>query len=180
MARLSPLTDEQIAALISERKAIPHSYRAWLRPRKVGQHRNLQASHRITCENGHAFGIYARHRTDRDNDFSLGLRLLSSSGKDIGLIRCNGWQARHRNVLEAGTPNEFIPPNTCHIHRASARYLAIDSTLEAIGMATPTGDYLDLETAIEYFVQNFGFVSDKTGEPFHSATPQPLLPGASS
>ncbi len=171
--RLTPLTDEQIEQLIQLPKPIPGNFKQWLNPRK-SDHRHYVTSHEIAV-GGHRFGVYSRIKRDDHNDFSVGLTYLRDRRKPIGLVRCNGYQTEHINRLERGTNSYSIPPNTPHVHLASARYLRIArNNLQKIGFAMPTKEYTKFAEALQYFVSTFGFVSTRTGKPFPKQTRIPF------
>lgn len=165
------ITDAQIEAWLNEPKPVPKDFRDWFAP-NVATAENINRAHVITGGNGSRFGIHVRQGMVLQNDFSIGLRLVRQGGVgDIPLARCNGWHEEHKNMLDRKTPNYRINPNTCHIHTQQARYFAIKP--KKIGFALETNAFNDLASAIEYFVENYGFVSAATGKPFRL---YPLLP----
>jgi len=167
-SRISPLTDDEIEELLRESKPITADYEKWLTPpekTKNPEHRHRQLSRKVEGENGNWFKVFSRISKDDPQNFSVGLHLLKRDS-EIGLVRVNGHHAGHRNRIKVGLSYEEIPPNTCHIHKAQARYLAIDEKLISIGYAEVTDRYMDFRTALEFFLSQYGFVSRNSGKPF--------------
>jgi hypothetical protein len=166
------LTDSEIASLLAEHKPVTEDFKDW--PQKMTPRAdNLGCSRRIRAASGNLFAIYLRQNTIEEMDFSIGMRWIRRRGHEISLVRCNGWHDQvHKNRLERGTPQYIVPANTCHVHLATERYLRLNGP-KKIGFASPISGYKCLRSALEYFIDKFGFVSSATGRPFSL---YPLLP----
>ena len=127
--------------------------------------KNLQFSPGLIAgENGSQFGIYLRKHVIKKMDFSIGLRVVRKSS-DIVLIRCNGWHGAHPNKLHVGTPFSVIPPNTCHVHVATHAYLDVFHPQEPnSSFAQVATGYNCFGSALQYFLEEYGFVDPKTGK----------------
>lgn len=131
------MNDQEIKRLIDLEKTYSGGGIKWKTQRK---------SKRCDCifyssDVGGYFVLYARqNEIDLDN-FSCGLKLVTSGKDDITLLRCNGSGHTHTNTLE----RESIDYE-CHIHIATERYAYSGYKIDHF--ATKTNDYNDLKGAI--------------------------------
>jgi len=139
------LSDEFIEGLISCRK---HVENPKMREQVKPGHKQFNYKVQALDESGHQFMLYTRQNTEEgmDDDFSCGLLWLASNGECLTLCRYNGSAHIHRNKLE-NTSLEL----TCHIHRATEKYIVANQKPE--GFAYPTEEYRTLNEALHCLIK---------------------------
>jgi hypothetical protein len=111
---IETLTDNKIAQLLATPK---HAENPQAREKQEGQH--LRRDYRIVSVDGeHRFALFTRQSTRIAEGFSVGLLWHAKTGEDLMLLRCNGSDHPHPNVLERERI-EF----QCHVHLATERYI---------------------------------------------------------
>jgi hypothetical protein len=138
------LTDERIAQLLAMRKHVAGPMR--FKPKHKGDH--LEQDWSLTGEDGSRFLLYARQSTKLADGFSCGLSWEAPDGTHVPLARYNGPYHQHPNAIE----RTVIPFGSCHIHRATARY--IQQGLKPDGFAEATASYRSLPEAFECILRD--------------------------
>jgi hypothetical protein len=157
---IETLTDNKIAQLLATPK---HAENPQAREKQEGQH--LRRDYRIVSVDGeHRFALFTRQSTRIAEGFSVGLLWHAKTGEDLMLLRCNGSDHPHPNVLERERI-EF----QCHVHLATERYIQANRKSE--GFAQETQVYHTLAGALHHLVQRANIQGLKT-EP-----DEPQLPG---
>ena len=134
---LETLTDEKIAQLLALPKRVENPQS---REKVEGKHR--RRDYRVISDDGgHRFTLFTRQSTRIANGYSAGLLWHAKSGEDVILLRCNGSDHPHPNVLE----RERIDYQ-CHVHMATERY--IQANRKGEGFAETTGEYHTLAGAL--------------------------------
>lgn len=120
---LETLTDEKIARLLSLPKRIENPQS---REKAEGKHK--RRDFRVVSEDGaHRFTLFTRQSTKIVGGFSAGLLWHAKSGEDVILLRCNGNDHPHPNVLE----RQRIEYQ-CHIHLLTERYILAGTSLNSL------------------------------------------------
>jgi hypothetical protein len=132
-----PSTDAGIAALLAIGKTVTNPL---ARDRAKFQH--VEREYEVVGNDATKFALYTRQSTMARDNFSCGLRWLGPGGESVTLVRYNGPAHPHRNAIEG---NRFV--NQCHIHRATARYIARQDGQDE-GYAEVTDRYTDLKGAL--------------------------------
>lgn len=141
-------SDQEIAALIQERKLLPKNWRSRLRPR--GKHWDTKGHLDITGEAGNKFRVILRQHPAKPLDFSVILAVRTpQSGKFFRLRRYNGHSHEHINYIENTRFDGF------HIHYATARYQALNRAED--GYAMPTTRYRDINGAVQSLLNDANF-----------------------
>lgn len=91
------------------------------------------------------FILYARQNEIDVDNYSCGIKLVSSGKDDITLLRCNGSGHAHTNTIE----REDIDFE-CHIHIATERYAKSGYKIDHF--AVKTDNYNNLQGAIEHLI----------------------------
>lgn len=139
---IETLTDEKIAQLLACAKRVENPQ---ARERQEGKH--LRRDYRIVSDDGeHRFALFTRQSTTITDGFSAGLIWHAKSGDEIVLLRCNGSDHSHPNVLER-VRIEF----KCHVHRATERYIQASKKPE--GFAEETQTYRTLAGALHHLAR---------------------------
>ena len=138
-------SDQEIEALVQERKPLPKDWRnQLLSPNK--KKRELF----VIGDKGNKFRIIIRQNDFRPSDFSVILAvLIRSPNRNFRLRRYNGWTSRHRNRLEREIINGF------HIHFATERYQR--RGLKEDTYAQQTERYSDCEGALRCLIVDANF-----------------------
>ena len=158
---LETLTDEKIAQLLACAKRVENPQ---ARERQEGKH--LRRDYRIASDDGeHRFALFTRQSTTITDGFSVGLIWHAKSGDEIVLLRCNGSDHPHPNVLER-VRIEF----KCHVHIATERYIQANRKSEAY--AEESQAYHTLAGALHHLVQRAHIQGLKTEA---DAVPHPDL-----
>lgn len=148
---LETLTDKKVASLLSCPKHVENP----------GARETMEAKHRkrnfrvVSDDGAHRFTIFVRQSTRIPNGFSAGLLWHAKSGEDIVLLRCNGSDHFHPNVLEG----ERIGYQ-CHIHIATERY--VQAGRKAEGFAEATTTYRTLAGALHELVRRANITGLRT------------------
>jgi hypothetical protein len=138
---IETLTDEAIAKLLALPKRVENPA---ARERTEGQHRRRDYQV-VSLDGDQRFTLFTRQSTRILDGFSAGLRWHAKSGEDVMLIRCNGSDHPHPNVLE----RERIE-SRCHVHILTERY--IQANRKGEGFAEATSIYRTLEGALHTLV----------------------------
>lgn len=119
---------------------------------KVGGHR--QKNYIVESDDGQKYRMYMRENLNDPKDFSCGLSLLLPSGRYLPLVRCNGSNHRHRDIIYR-----------CHIHRPSI--VALQSGRRIDSEAVESDSYNTLEGALATLIAecNIGGIQAKHDEP---------------
>jgi hypothetical protein len=141
-------SDNEITALVQERKPLPADWRtrAQLRPKRGHEERDLE----LTGGGGNEFRVILRKNMVNPLDFSiiLAVRVLGSN-TIFRLRRYNGKSHEHTNHLEGVTFYDF------HIHIATERYQEIGTREDAY--AEPTDRYGDFNGALLCLLNDANF-----------------------
>lgn len=138
---LDTLTDADIAELLLEPKSVRNP---GARERTDGKHRQRDFDV-VSDDERHRFVLFTRQSTVIPTGFSAGLRWCSKTGDEIMLLRCNGPDHPHVNVLERARLDMGF-----HVHRATERY--IQAGRRAEGWAEATNAYRTLTGALHHLV----------------------------
>ena len=141
-------SDQEIAALLRERKAQPADWRSRskLRPKRGHEERNLE----LASGAGNEFCVVLRKNTINALDFSIILAVrVPNSNTIFRLRRYNGKSHEHTNHIEGDTFYDF------HIHVATERYQEIGTREDAY--AEPTDRYGDFHGALECLLDDASF-----------------------
>ena len=134
---IETLTDDMIAELLACPKRVENPQ---AREKVEGKHR--RRDYRVLSEDGaHRFTLFTRQSTKIPNGFSAGLLWHAKSGESVMVLRCNGSDHPHPNVLE----HERIE-DQCHIHMVTERY--IQANRKAEGFAEVTTAYHTVDGAL--------------------------------
>lgn len=138
-------SDQEIAALLKERKPLPADWRSRirLRPKRGHDERDLE----LTGEEGSEFRLIFRQNRINSLDFSIILAVrVPNSNQLFRLRRYNGKSHEHTNHIEDQTFYDF------HIHMATERYQEIGTREDAY--AKPTERYGDYRGALRCMIQD--------------------------
>lgn len=142
------LTDNDIDALIAEKKTVPLNFKESFRFKKKFKHK--QSNQLVKGANGNAFNVIIRQNTINIFDFSVILAFVPPNTKnDFILRRYNGSSHEHTNKIEGDTLDSF------HIHAATERYQERGMDEEAF--ATPTTRYSTVGDALDCLIEDCGF-----------------------
>jgi hypothetical protein len=134
---LLTLTDAQIEELLQCPKRVQNP---GCRERQEGKH--LRRDYRVTStDERHEFILFTRQSTVIREGFSAGLRWRLKTGEEVILVRCNGADHPHTNVLERERFDAQF-----HVHRATESYIVAGKRVE--GLASPTAAYSSLNGAL--------------------------------
>lgn len=132
------LTDEQIELLLAVSKKVTTPGSRW-----KDQRGSRQRNFALESEDGSAqFTLFLRQNSRLKHGFSCGLLYHHPSGEKVTLTRYNGHDHPHYNPLD-GTRSDF----SCHIHKATERYMAAGRKAEHF--AESTCRYRDLDGALK-------------------------------
>lgn len=131
------LTDEQIAQLLTTRKAVTNPGARWKEQRG-----SKQKNYILESDDGQQFALYLRQNIRLNDSFSCGLSYTHPQGGTITLTRYNGGDHEHENPLEG--VGKMLPG--CHIHTATERYMQAGKKSEHY--AEHTDKYTDLDGAL--------------------------------
>lgn len=135
---LSSLSDDLISHLLTVQKRVTNP-----RARQVPKAKHLERNYEVASLAGNDhFVLITRQSTLIKENFSCGLIWLPAAGQKIILTRYNGYDHIHSNPIE-GSSFEF----SCHIHRATARYIQAGRKAEMY--AETTTRYAVLADAIQ-------------------------------
>ena len=148
-------TDQEIAALIVERKPLPHDYRTRIQLREKQGHKERELD--VRGENGNEFRLILRQSSFNPLDFSIILAVLPpDTNQPFRLKRYNGKSHEHTNHIEGNTFYDF------HIHIATERYQEIGIREDAY--AEPTENFADFHSAIRCMINECAFALPKNDQ----------------
>ncbi|MBL8528056.1 MAG: hypothetical protein JNL68_10265 [Burkholderiales bacterium] len=149
------LTDDEIGELLRTPKLVQNP---GSREREEGKH--LRRDYRVVSEDGrHEFILFTRQSTVIRDGFSAGIRWRSKTGEEVILLRCNGSDHSHVNVLEREQfEAEF------HVHKATEKYIVAGKRSE--GRAEPTDAFRTLNGALHEVMRlaNISGLNTRTDE----------------
>jgi hypothetical protein len=138
---LETLTDEKIAQLLTLPKRVENPQ---AREKTEGRHK--RRDYRVVSEDGaHRFSLFTRQSTKIADGFSAGLLWHAKSGEDVILLRCNGSDHSHPNVIE----RQRIEYR-CHVHVLTERYILANR--KGDGFAEISDAYYTLAGALHELV----------------------------
>jgi hypothetical protein len=156
---IETLTDDKIAQLLATPKRVENPQ---ARYKQEGQH--IRRDFRVVSEDGeYRFTLFTRQSTRIAESFSAGLLWHAKTGEDVMLLRCNGSDHPHPNVIERERI-EF----QFHVHLATERYIQANRKPE--GYAQETQIYHTLDGALHHLVQRAKIQGLKT-EPDEAQLP---------
>ena len=142
-------SDKEIAALIAERKPLPHDYRRRIQLREKHGHKERELD--IQGNNGNKFRLILRQSNFNPFDFSIILAVLSPGTNQLfRLRRYNGKSHEHTNLIEGNVFYDF------HVHMATERYQELGTREDAY--AEPTKNFADFYGAIKCMINECAFV----------------------
>ena len=149
-------SDQEIAALIQERKPLPTDWRnrTRLKPKRGHSERELE----VTGDERSKFRVIFRQNSVDRFDFSVILAVRASgSSQWFRLRRYNGRAHEHTNPIEGMTFRDF------HIHVATERYQEFGTREDVY--AEPTDRYGDLEGALGCLIKDANFSTPHRSQP---------------
>lgn len=142
-------TDQEIASLLGERKALPDDWRDRIRMSAKRGHKERQID--IDGAGGGEFRIILRQNVVNALDFSVILAtLVPQSNQLFRLRRYNGRSHQHTNQIEGNTFYGF------HIHTATERYQEVGTREDAY--AELTDSYATFDEALRRLFSDANFV----------------------
>lgn len=160
------LSDIEIAAILAEPKETGRGQLTRLENIAKGVSKYHRGRTKVRCKSGRKLSLRVSTNAKRANGFSVILSYLSR-GREINLIRCNGYHGPHTNNLEKQT----IPKGTFHVHRLTERYQAFG---RGEHYAEPTTEYCSAASALEYLCNRFSII-DGTDKNSGYTKRRPLL-----
>ena len=140
-------TDDEIAALIAERKLLS-SRQLQLRFRDKRGHR--EASIDIQGDSVGKFRIIIRENRFKPSDFSIILAIRPAQGSGLFHLRRYDGMHRHKNRIESGRRGDNF--HDFHIHTATERYQ--ESEFPDDGYAEVTERYNDIDEAFRCLIDD--------------------------
>lgn len=141
-------SDEEINALLQERKPLPNDYRSRVRLRDKRGHKEGELD--IQGANGNQFRLILRQSGSNPLDFSIILAICPQERTQLfRLRRYNSRTHEHTNQLERNTFYDF------HIHIATERYQEYGTREDAF--AEPTDRFSDFNSALRSMFEDCGF-----------------------
>lgn len=141
-------TDEEIHALLTERKLFPADYQSSLLLMQKRGHKERQFEVAGTAENKFVFML--RKSDFNELDFSVILGVVSADSNQVfRLRRYNGKSHEHTNRIEGNSFYDF------HIHTATERYQDLGAKEDHFAEAT--NRYSDINSAIACLMQDCCF-----------------------
>ncbi|MCY4404407.1 MAG: hypothetical protein OXD54_17715 [Candidatus Poribacteria bacterium] len=143
-------SDQEITALIKERKVLPNERRNKFR--KTTHRGNDKYRLNVTGEDGNEFQVIVRISVFNKLNFSviLGVKVPPPK-KFFRLKRYNGDYHLHTNTIEEQEVTGF------HIHTATERYQAKVNSIREEDYAEPTKRYTDLNGALKCLFADANF-----------------------
>ena len=138
-------SDEEIAALVQERKPLPVGWRdrARLKPKRGHDEQQLD----LTGDENSEFRLIFRRSSINRLDFSVILAVrVPGSTQWFRLRRYNGKSHEHTNSIEGETFHDF------HIHVATGRYQEFGPREDSY--AKPTERYSDINGALRCLIED--------------------------
>ncbi len=132
-------SDEEISALLRERKWLGRDWRTQMKFReKRGQ---VERQLELSGADGTTFRLIVRRNESDPTDFSAILAVDDQRLDRLFILRrCDGPSHRHRNAIEGNSFRDF------HIHEATERYQL--GGFREDGFARPTNRYGDADGAL--------------------------------
>lgn len=138
-------SDQEIEALIQERKVLPNDWHSIL----LGAN-STKEDLVVTGGSGNDFRIIARYNNVQPLDFSVILTVVVPlSNRQFRLRRYNGWTNPHYNPIEKEEVHGF------HIHYATERYQQRGLAEDAYAQAT--NRYNDFDSALQCLIEDANF-----------------------
>lgn len=142
------LTDQEIEALIKEKKFLPLDYRTRIQIRPKRGHKEQELD--LKGKDGNDFRVILRQSILNPLDFSI---ILAYRPKHSNLLfrlrRYNGKSHEHTNQIEGDSFYDY------HIHQATERYQQIGAREDTF--AEPTDRFSDFHQAISCLISDCGF-----------------------
>ena len=145
-------TDDEIAALIAERKQLPSGFND---PKFISRAEQIEVKLDTIGDDGNVFHVIMRQNSDDPDDFSVMLAVhTDQGGQRFHLLRYDGKSHEHTNHLES---TRRCKDKFCafHIHIATARYQ--ESKYRDDGYAQITDRYTDINGAIRCLLEDATF-----------------------
>jgi hypothetical protein len=145
------LSETEIGNLLVERKPLPHDWQKHARLTLKANFCHKQRDYPIEINGEKRFVVSLRQSVINQLDFSIILIFIDQDGTYYRLIRHNGKHpSDHTNKIEK---TKFR--NVFHIHRATERYQMAGYDID--GFATETTLYASFATALQQFIDLYGF-----------------------
>ncbi|MDP2168101.1 MAG: hypothetical protein Q8J64_07205 [Thermodesulfovibrionales bacterium] len=159
------LTDQEIAAYISEPKVVPNNWYSGLGLKDKSQYQHREKELEIEGREKNLFRVIIRQNKLNILDFSIILTLREKdSNVEYNLLRVNGKHpSRHTNKWEKENklPGHTFWPHF-HIHKATQRYQ--ESGYNIDGYAEVTPHYSDFHSALNQFLLECNFKREDEGQ----------------
>jgi hypothetical protein len=142
------LTDDEVGALLAERKPLPRDFRLRLqmKPKRGHAERELD----VRGDGGSEFRLIVRQSVVNPLDFSVILAYRPAGTNQLfRLRRYNGRSHEHTNPIERQTFYDF------HVHTATERYQELG--LREDTYAEPADRFSDLHEAVGCMLNEYGF-----------------------
>ena len=141
-------SQEDITALLAERKVLPKDYRTYTQLRQKRGHKEQELD--VKGESGNNFRIIVRQSNSNPLDFTVILAFCPvNSNLVFRLRRYNGKSHEHTNHIEGKTFYDF------HVHMATQRYQ--DSGAKEDAYAESSDRFSDIHGALDCLVKDCGF-----------------------
>jgi len=142
------LADDEIEALIAERKILAPAYHEQIRLRPKRGHKEAEVS--AEGQDGNCFRVIVRQSNSNAMDFSVILAFCPPNTNLLfRLRRYNGKSHEHTNPLEGSRFYGF------HIHQATYRYQELGAKEDTF--AEVTDRYADVHDALACLLKDCGF-----------------------
>lgn len=141
-------TDQEIGALISEKKPLPADYRTRIQIKSKKGHKEREMD--LNGESGSEFRLVLRQSISNPLDFSIILAYRPPQSNILfRLRRYNGKSHEHTNIIEGSSFYDY------HIHQATERYQQMGAREDSY--AEKTDRFSDFQKAISCLVEDCGF-----------------------
>lgn len=141
-------SDNEVAAMVAERKPLPANWRTRIALRDKRGHKERELD--ITGEGGNEYRVILRQSDFNQLDFSVILALNPPETNQLfRLRRYNGKSHEHTNQIEG---NRFY---AFHIHQATERYQELGGREDTF--AEPSEAYSDFRSAVRCMFRECGF-----------------------
>jgi hypothetical protein len=141
-------SDDEITALINERKPLPPDYLSRLQLREKRGHKERELD--MIGGNGNQFRLILRESGYNPLDFSVILAFCPAETTQVfRLRRYNGKSHEHTNHIEGNTFYDF------HVHVATERYQELGAQEDTF--AHPSESFADFQGALNCMFQECGF-----------------------
>lgn len=146
-------SDQDIAALIQERKSLPDDWRSEFVTNLKRRHKERHLE--VIGDEENEFRIIIRENQVNQSDFSVILAFcIPESSRNFRLLRYNGKSHEHTNLIEKVKFQGF------HIHFATERYQQIGQSEDFY--AEPTNRYSDVNGALQCLIVDANFEEPPT------------------